>query len=76
MILFPFKGHTCVFAPEIHPPEVQQLLRVSVVGVLDRLVSGLVVSHDDSSDHGVQTGQRKRDSLAGQWWLLVGDLLF
>ena len=69
--LLPFKGYTCVFAPEIHPSAVQQLLRVSLVGVLHWLVSGHVVSHDGSSDYGLQTGQRKGDSLGGQWWLLV-----
>lgn len=62
-----FKGHTCVYAPEIHPSEVQQLLRVSLVGILDRLVPGHVISLDDSCDHGLQTGQRKRNSLAGRW---------
>lgn len=66
---FPFLGHACVPAPEIHTAEVQQLLRVSLVGVLLRLVSGHVISGDDSSHHGLETRQRKRDSVGGQWWL-------
>lgn len=74
--LFLLEGHTCIFDPELHPPEVQQHLCVSLVDVLDWLVSGRVISYTDSSDDGLQTGQRKRDSPAGQYWLFVGDLLF
>lgn len=75
-ICFPFIGHIDIFDPEIVPSEVQQLLCVSLVGVLYRLVSAFVVPNADSNYHGLQTGPKKRDLLAGQWWLLVGDMLF
>lgn len=66
-IYFPLKGHIDILDLEIHPDEVQQFVRVSCVGILDRLVSGFVIPHADSNHHGLQTGQKRRDFVAGQW---------
>lgn len=71
-LYFPFKGHHDISDPEIHTSEVQQLLRLSMVGLLHWLVSGLFISSADSNRHGLQTGPTKRDPLAGQWGLAVG----
>lgn len=60
-------GHFDISVREIHPHEVQQLLRVPLVGVWDRLVSGLIFSRHDSNFDDPQSGRKRRDPLAGQW---------
>ena len=54
--IFILIGNTCIFAPEIHPPEIQQLLCVPFMGILDRLVFGHVICYSDSSHYDLQTG--------------------
>lgn len=49
----PIEGHPGVFAAEIHPPEVQQHVCVSLVGLLFGLVPGYVLALDDPTQHGL-----------------------
>lgn len=55
--LVPCTGHPRIPGPEIFSPEVQQLVRVPMVGILHRLVPGTVVPRTDSWDHGRQADQ-------------------
>lgn len=74
-LYFLFKGHYDLSGPEIQTSEVQQLLRVSMVGLLHRLVSGLLISSADSNHYGLQSGPTERQPLAGQLGLSFIDFV-